>query len=947
MTAQVDVVRKLLEEARGETVEIPVETLGFGDRLRVLFPEGVLRVRANPIESEGVTRSGQVAFGDGSAPLCLSVRPDGPHGATAAVEVELPAPGASAHLLARCLGFELPPLPCAATDRLSLSLDDAAGAALTAAGPHTRVQLHTNAGRVFHAAADGWQVVCTDLPLTLRRLAVLTGNDALGAALLPDPFSDRLPAGAWLLPPDLPLRPRRALVPLALPRPAVTTDSSRVDGLGRPLPAPRPKSLHPHGGGIRPARAVATADGFALLAGGGDGGGRGNGRWDLHIGEDGSTVSVDYDYSPLRVSGALALLPASEPYESVVGGVLMFSFGGGAGENGKPSQGLYGTGMGAYVVPRSGAAKPSFFGYAGIGGDPGIGIPAIRVTGISAGLGWNSRIRLPEISEIGNFPFLRALDDPGAIGAEREDPVEIIKSLTTGDDAWVAPVDDELWVAAGLGFSIAELITGRALAVVQTGPELTIALLGTGAAELPKGAGRKYARIAAALRAVLKPNQGELAFDAELTGDSFVIDPNCKLRGGVAFRAWFGTSPHAGDFVYTVGGYHPNYDPPERYPVVPRLGFDWDLTGSVTISGSAYLAITPAAAMAGGSLDVRFHSGVVKAWCTAKVDALIQWKPFYLDVGLQVRIGVSASVKIVFVRVTITVEVGVSLGIWGPPTGGQAKVKLWFISFTINFGKGHESAGKVLDWPGFAGMLPPPANNLRVTPGTGLVAEKHPDTLGDDPYWEVSSNGFTFTTDSTVPVSRMFLGDATEPAESGDSVDIRPMRRQGLTSGQRVRVTSGTSPVDPADWSRSRSTATMPAELWGPGSPGNLPSGDRHLVKDQLVGVRLTSPAPRHGTSTGYMDEKALAFDPVAPDGVQPLDPGADPAGAVPWRPDGVIATIAATIAASGQTAARSRLAGQLAALGLDLGTVDSDLSRYALAARTAFTAEPMLVPAN
>ncbi len=148
----------------------------------------------------------------------------------------------------------------------------------------------------------------------------------------------------------------------------------------------------------RPVRAVATADGFALVAGTSSGAERGNGRWSLDISEDGAVVSVDYDYSPLRLAGGLGLFPAKAPYKAIVGGVLMFSFGAQGGK------GLYGTGMGAYVVPESGAAKPSFFGYVGIGGDPGIGIPAIRVTGISAGLGWNSRIRIPEIAELGELP---------------------------------------------------------------------------------------------------------------------------------------------------------------------------------------------------------------------------------------------------------------------------------------------------------------------------------------------------------------------------------------------------------------------------------------------------------------------------------------------------------------------------------------------------------------
>jgi hypothetical protein len=38
---------------------------------------------------------------------------------------------------------------------------------------------------------------------------------------------------------------------------------------------------------------------------------------------------------------------------------------------------------------------------------------------------------------------------------------------------------------------------------------------------------------------------------------------------------WFGipgVTDHVGDFVYSIGGYHPAFDVPEWYPPVKRLG---------------------------------------------------------------------------------------------------------------------------------------------------------------------------------------------------------------------------------------------------------------------------------------------------------------------------------------------------------------------------------------
>jgi hypothetical protein len=126
-----------------------------------------------------------------------------------------------------------------------------------------------------------------------------------------------------------------------------------------------------------------------------------------------------------------------------------------------------------------------------------------------------------------------------------------------------------------------------------------------------------------------------------------------------------------------------------------------------------------------------------------------------------------------------------------------------------------------------------------------------------------------------------------------------------------------------------------------------LPAPGEQVVPDQLTGATLTSPGPDYGNDTGYITEETFAFDPIAPDGIQPLDPDAGGVGPVPQRPGGVIRTIAATVAASTQKTARSELAAALAGLGFSLGPLHEDLSTHAKAAETAFTAEPMLVPAS
>ncbi|WP_308103142.1 DUF6603 domain-containing protein [Streptomyces sichuanensis] len=77
-----------------------------------------------------------------------------------------------------------------------------------------------------------------------------------------------------------------------------------------------------------------------------------------------------------------------------------------------------------------------------------------------------------------------------------------------------------------------------------------------------------------------------LALAAELTPESYVLEPECRLTGGLAYRTWFGGS-HEGDFVFCLGGYAPGFDRPDHYPDVPRLGYTWGISDCVTVRGEA------------------------------------------------------------------------------------------------------------------------------------------------------------------------------------------------------------------------------------------------------------------------------------------------------------------------------------------------------------------------
>src|SRR5262249_9504403 len=142
--------------------------------------------------------------------------------------------------------------------------------------------------------------------------------------------------------------------------------------------------------------------------------------------------------------------------------------------------------------------------------------------------------------------------------------------------------------------------------------------------------------------------------------------------------------PRPGDFVVTIGGYHPAYSPPAFYPKVPRLGINFNL-GPFHVTGESYFALTPGMFMAGMMMKATFETSIVKVWFMVEADFLIGWAPFHYEVQIYVGLGCSINLGLF----TLSISVGADMLIWGPSFGGQADVDLDIVSFTISFGAEH------------------------------------------------------------------------------------------------------------------------------------------------------------------------------------------------------------------------------------------------------------------
>jgi hypothetical protein len=650
-------------------------------------------------------------------------------------------------------------------------------------------------------------------------------------------------------------------------------------------------------------------------------------------------LGISFSNEVVTISGAFLKLPVKPPVTLEFAGtatIQLKAFGISA--------------VGSYVQF---SGQTSMFVFANVNGAFG-GPPFFFVTGFCGGFGYNSRLRIPGQNEVYQFPFVSSLSNPGVLGPS-PGPTDVLQKIMGGDNPWVSPSAGDIWLAAGIQFTTFQLVNSTALLIAEFGNKFLLALVGISRARFPMVGDMVYAYVELQLEALFDPGEGEILFTAVLSPNSFLLDKNCHLTGGFAMVFWFGPSKYAGDFVLTLGGYSPYYKPPTHYPQEPRLGFNWAIDASISISGGVYFALTPAAVMAGGSLDATYHSGNLKAWFNAHADIIIWYNPFHFIADIGISVGASYKLDMGLCTTTLTVELGADLTLWGPPTGGTATIHWFVISFTVDFGAALTTGIEKQTWDDFQKVLPAPGDVVKIVPLTGLmngpVAPDKANGSGvrkamalkdgkDDKPWIVRSDSFQFTTSSSVPLTELYIdGDAT-PVKTGGALNIKPMQATGLTSKKTLSIISKETGINVLDdtWSIDTVAGSVPNALWGTGSSRELPK-DGDLVKGQLSGFMIKVPPPVIGSGTGDISiGNDLQYDPLPP-GANPLQLGLDPQGPVPVASDATIADIEQIMSVSGQ---RDQVFGSFAPLGLG-GLENGDLTEFGKKAGAIFVNEPLL----
>lgn len=552
-------------------------------------------------------------------------------------------------------------------------------------------------------------------------------------------------------------------------------------------------------------------------------------KFDLTVGLEGLAISCDL--SSIKVAGSIRCVKSDDAKVTLaLGGSLTitaakWSF----------------TAIASYIERKN--EPPSFFAFLTVRVNIIID-PAFVITGLMGGFGIHRKLVIPTLDEVEFFPFFQFDDEP-------QNVLSVIEGRAAGKSGttkeWLVPSTGDFWMAFGLEFMSYGVFTGKLLLAVVFGKKLEITLIGKGDLILPK-TGTPYVNIQVLLLAYFCPDDGIVTIEAKLASSSYLLSPDCHLTGGFAVCFWFGKHPNAGEFVLTIGGYHPEFKVPAHYPKADRVGYNWVVSRNLLIKGEAYFALTPDCAMAGVSLEIQFHTGPFRAWFIARANFIVAWHPFSFRGKISVEIGMSLQISIFGFKSTISASLGASLDLWGPPTGGIVSVHILFFSIDIAFGAGSNTGKRYdpLKYSEFAELLPAKEEVITLGISKGLLDTIKVKNDTNEETWIVNPGSIVIFAKSAVPITECLL-----LTPSTTTLSIRPMDiKNEVVSDFELSFTKegGSGLTIKESFTVTEESTLVPASLWG----DPLQENDRFVQSlrkpsdisepsSKCVGISLTS----------------------------------------------------------------------------------------------------------
>ncbi len=439
---------------------------------------------------------------------------------------------------------------------------------------------------------------------------------------------------------------------------------------------------------------------------------------------------------------------------------------------------------------------PSFFVFGAVNGPIG-GPPAFFITGLGGGLGINRKLVVPDDPSVfPQYPFIMALDPYADVG----DPMDRLRDLNN----YFPPELGTFWFAGGISFTCFSLVDGIAVLAVSFGNAgLDINLLGLARLALPNPAA-PLVSIELGLLARFSTSEGLFMIRAALTDNSWLLYEDVRLTGGFALCLWW-KGPLAGQFVLTIGGYHPDFHR-EGYPVVPRLGLVWQVSDAIMIKGETFFALTSEALMAGVSVTAVADFGWAWARASFGAQGLVYFDPFWFTAEAWAQISAGIEIETWFGDISFSVTLGARVQVEGPEFSGKVSIEVGPCTVTLPFGSQRDKPTPVLAWaefvtkyleesaPGRARAITAITGRGSLPPATGgSTSAPTPDGTPEHPY-EVFAE-FEITVTTTVPTASFDIGapaPTTVQVKRSDSssatLGLKPMNAGALQSSLQLRL---------------------------------------------------------------------------------------------------------------------------------------------------------------
>jgi len=477
------------------------------------------------------------------------------------------------------------------------------------------------------------------------------------------------------------------------------------------------------------------------------------------------------------------------------------------------------------------------------------------VTGMAFGFGYNRQLLIPDVGQLQQFPLISEAmsSSPSPPPTDMSQIKGFISGKISAMDAYIPPQVGEYFLAVGIRFTSFELLDSFALLTVQFGKHFEVDVLGISTMLIPPQVpGTPIAEAQLLLKASVIPEEGIVLVQAQLTNNSYIFSPDCHLTGGFAFATWL-KGEHAGDFVISLGGYHPDFKPPSYYPVVPRVGFNWAISSELSVKGGGYFALVPHAIMAGGSLNALFEATDVKAWFNLNSNFLLMWKPFHYDAQLSVNMGAEVTIHF-FGTHHIGLDASADLHLWGPDFGGHARVSVTVIGitfhFSIDFGA-TPSPPDPLTWTEFHSTFLPANDKIASLSIEKGLERTVKDECGND-VLVINRKELSIVTSSVVPIKSL---SGSFSHNSDALFGVAPMNEASVTASEHRVTFNGSA----GELSMTPVSNSIPSALWGQqmGADLNPPKS----MLPAMTGVRLTPSKPSDPGPSETVDRDQLAYD--------------------------------------------------------------------------------------